>query len=185
MLRKILYGYPEFWGVVKLFLYRIVFGNNFRYGKKCRLSCKSSIRIRKGTGLLLGKSVHIADGCSIRVAGKGILSIGSNSSLSQFCVIACHNSIKIGENVMIGPNVMIYDHDHDFRSTETMNNGGYIESPVIIEDNVWIGCGTIVLKGVTISSGSVIAAGSIVTRDVSPNHLFYNHIESMAKLIQK
>lgn len=183
MLRKILYGYPEFLGLIKLFIYQIVFGKIFRYGKNCRFSCKSNIRIRKGTRLSLGKSVHITDGCSIRVAGHGSLLIDNNSCLGQFCIITCHDSIRIGKNVMIGPNVMIYDHDHDFRSNETMNAGGYICAPIVIEDNVWIGGGTIILKGVTISSGSIIAAGSIVTHDVSPNHLFYNRKENVTKRI--
>ncbi len=184
MLSKILYGYPEFIGIIKLLLYRFIFGKGFRYGSKCRFSCKSNIRIRKGSSITIGDSVHITDDCSIRVAQKGHLRIGRNSSLSQLCVVTCHHAITIGENVMIGPNVMIYDHDHNIHSTGTMNEGGYTSSPVIIEDNVWIGCGVIILKGVTISSGSVIAAGSVVTQNVSSNSLFYNRKENISKPIK-
>lgn len=174
MLRKFLYCYPEFLGLIKLFFYRIAFGRNFKFSVQSRFSSKSNIRIRPDSKITLSKYCHITDNITIRVADKGILTIGENTCIGQYSVLTCRNKIEIGNNVMIGPNVMIYDHDHDFRSTEIMNEGGYTDAPIIIEDNVWIGCGTIILKGTKISSGSVIAAGSLVTKNIPGNTLYYN-----------
>lgn len=74
---------------------------------------------------------------------------------------------------MLGPNVTMMGGDHNIYQL-----GRYMydvhekllenDLPIVIEDNVWIGAGVIVLKGVTIGTGSVIAAGSVVTKDVAP-----------------
>ena len=81
--------------------------------------------------------------------------------------------IYIGNNVMFGPNVSIVTGNH-----RTDIIGKYMidvkekketdDQDVIIEDDVWIGMGAIVLKGVTIGKGSVIGAGALITKDVSP-----------------
>jgi acetyltransferase-like isoleucine patch superfamily enzyme len=62
---------------------------------------------------------------------------------------------------MFGPFVTIHDHDHVYKNTELMKTSGYVTKPIVIEDNVWIGGNVVILKGVTIGSGSVIAAGTI------------------------
>ena len=68
--------------------------------------------------------------------------------------------IEIGSGTTIGPNVCIYDHDHNIKQGED------ITAPGRIENDVWIGAGCIILKGVTIGKNSVIAAGAVVTTDV-------------------
>jgi acetyltransferase-like isoleucine patch superfamily enzyme len=62
-----------------------------------------------------------------------------------------------------------------------MRNLGYETAPVHIEDNVWIGAGVIVLKGVTIGEGSVIAAGTVVNKDIPRNSIVYNSRELVVK----
>ncbi|QRD53838.1 acyltransferase (plasmid) [Pseudosulfitobacter pseudonitzschiae] len=70
---------------------------------------------------------------------------------------------------MIAQSVSIRDTDHVFsRTDKPMNQQGIITAPIIVEDNVWIGHGATVLKGVRIGTGSVIAAGAVVVRDVEP-----------------
>ena len=98
------------------------------------------------------------------------ISIGNNTGISG-AVIHARNSIQIGNYVSIGANVKIFDHDfhsHDYleRRVDLQNN--IITKPIIIEDDVWIGANSIILKGVKIGRASIIGAGSVVTRDIPP-----------------
>jgi len=85
------------------------------------------------------------------------------------CSIGDRTEIHAGKNVSIGNEVIIaWDcvvMDRDYHSTA---NGLEIGKPVIIENRVWIGCRSMLLKGITIGEGAVIAAGSVITKDVPP-----------------
>lgn len=175
MLRKLLYIYPEIIGYCKLLIYKFAFGRGLVIHGFPRFSCKSDIRMRKGSRLVLEDKCHIADHITLRLAGKGELIIKTGTSISQQTIITCHDKIEIGNNVMIGPNVTIYDHDHNFRKGVLMNHtGGYTTLPIVIEDNVWLGSNVIVLKGVRIGEGSVVASGSLVTKDIPAQSIVYN-----------
>ncbi|MBM2294566.1 acyltransferase [Sulfitobacter pseudonitzschiae] len=103
------------------------------------------------------------------IQGTGDFSMGRNSYLGEYSVIGCNERIEIGRDVMIAQSVSIRDTDHVFsRTDKPMNQQGIITAPIIVEDNVWIGHGATVLKGVRIGTGSVIAAGAVVVRDVEP-----------------
>jgi len=79
--------------------------------------------------------------------------------------------ITIGNNVLIGPNVVISSASHnvDYRIRNRDNDMDITGAPVVIEDNVWIGANVTVMPGVTIGRHSVVGAGSVVTRDVPPD----------------
>ena len=84
-------------------------------------------------------------------------------------MIVAHELISIGERTTVGPNVLIYDHDHAFGAKKMDSETKFITAPIEIGRNVWIGAGTIILKGVKIGDNAVIAAGSIVTKNVEKN----------------
>ena len=94
----------------------------------------------------------------------------------------CREAISIGDNTEFGPNVCIYDHDHDYKNG--LNNELYKTSPVKIGKNCWIGAGVIILRGTVIGDNSVIAAGSIVKDVVPSNSLFYNKRENCKTIIE-
>jgi acetyltransferase-like isoleucine patch superfamily enzyme len=97
---------------------------------------------------------------------NAVLSIGSNSGFSG-TVIAAAESITICDRVLCGVNSAIMDTDwHGLLPEERAARGQ--SAPVLIEDDVWIGAGVLVLKGVTIGHGTVVAAGSVVTRSLPP-----------------
>ncbi|TXI68767.1 MAG: acyltransferase [Cyclobacteriaceae bacterium] len=79
--------------------------------------------------------------------------------------IAAKTSITIGKNVRFGPYTLVMD--SDFHNVEEHSIDGR-SAPIVIEDNVWIASRAIILKGVTIGKGSVVAAGAVVTQDVPP-----------------
>jgi acetyltransferase-like isoleucine patch superfamily enzyme len=97
------------------------------------------------------------------------LKIGNNSNIGPYCYIGCSGYIEIGNNVMISPRVSIYAENHVFDRTDiTMKEQGVNRQFVKIEDDCWVAANSIILAGVTIGKGSVIAAGSIVTKDIPP-----------------
>lgn len=95
-------------------------------------------------------------------------SIGNYSGVGRNCLI--QGGVKIGEHVMMGPEVFIYTQNHNFSEIDVNidQQGWSVEEPVIIEDNVWIGSRVTILPGVTIGKGSVIGASAVVTKSVSP-----------------
>jgi lipopolysaccharide O-acetyltransferase len=103
------------------------------------------------------------------------IAIGSGVSLSRDVHIAAIASVSIGADVLMGSRVMISDHSHgcynDPHSSPT-EAPAYrplaSRGPVVIEDNVWLGDGVVVLPGVTIGFGSIIGANSVVSHDISP-----------------
>jgi acetyltransferase-like isoleucine patch superfamily enzyme len=97
------------------------------------------------------------------------LKVGDHSNIGPFAYIGCSGFISIGNNVMISPRVSIYAENHVFDNPEIlMKEQGVTQAPVIIEDDCWIASNSIILAGVTIGKGSVIAAGSVVTKDIPP-----------------
>lgn len=81
--------------------------------------------------------------------------------------IACFEKIEIGYDVAISENVVIRDSDNH----QIVSSNHQMTSPIKIEDHVWIGTNVIILKGVTVGEGSIIAAGSVVTKDIPKNSL--------------
>lgn len=121
----------------------------------------------------VGDNVSIGRYCYFTNA---TISIGKNVSIGQYCRFQSTLSrIKIGNHVMVGPNVSIHGGNHRFDVvgkymkeillTEKLPEN---DRDIIIEDDVWIGSGAIILAGVTIGEGSVIGAGSVVTKNVPP-----------------
>lgn len=95
--------------------------------------------------------------------------IQSGAYINRFSMIDASEKVEIGRDCMIGPYCYITDHDHGLKQGVSVKFQLLVGSPVIIEDDVWIGAGVIVLKGVKIGKGAVIGAGSVVTHDVPPN----------------
>lgn len=111
-----------------------------------------------------GKNVNIERGATFSTR----VSIGNNSGIGKNANIS--GAVVIGNDVMMGPNCTIYVRNHAFDRTDIAirEQGYYDEKPVVIENDVWIGGNVSILPGVHISSGAVIGAGSIVTKDVIP-----------------
>lgn len=109
-----------------------------------------------------GKNVNIEK--NARFASS--VELGDNSGLGINCRIS--GKTIIGKDVMMGPNVSIYTTNHRFdRIDIPMNQQGFSpEKPVTICDDVWIGGSSIILGGVTINKGAIVAAGAVVTKDV-------------------
>jgi acetyltransferase-like isoleucine patch superfamily enzyme len=126
----------------------------------------STIKIykEKSGQIILGNNVFLSK--NVQINSKGRFFIGDNSQVGRNTIFYCSDSIKISNNCLISWNVTFMDNDAHPIDSDTVKC-----SPICVEDNVWIGCNSIILKGVHIGKGSVVAAGSVVTKDVPPNCL--------------
>lgn len=97
---------------------------------------------------------------------KGLI-IGENSVVNARCRIDNRGGVRIGDNVSISSDVTILTADHDMDSPTFAGRN----RPVIIGDYVWVGTAAMIMPGVSIGKGAVIAAGSIVTKNVAPYHV--------------
>ena len=117
--------------------------------------------------------------CLLCQCGKHIF-IGDKSVINDNCTMMDENHIRIGDQVLIAPNVQFYTATHPIDYNERFvenwdENSGELffrtrSLPITVEDNVWIGGGSIILAGITIGTGSVIGAGSVVTK-INPGKL--------------
>lgn len=126
---------------------------------------------------------HCTMGALLQALYGGKIEIGENTYIGPSTIIQSKESVKIGNGVIIANSVLIVDNNNhptepamrqkmsacdDFLNDELWS-WKYAESkPIVIEDNVWIGRDSRILKGVTIGKGSIVALGSIVTKDVPP-----------------
>lgn len=135
----------------------------------------------------IGDNVHINNGkrfnqigrqqpCYFIVYNDAVLKLGNNVGMSATAIV-CFKSITIGNNVKIGGNVVIYDTDfHSLDKIDRRDSKLDQEKKqcrdVVIEDDVFIGAHSIILKGVTIGEGSIIGAGSVVSKSVPKNEIW-------------
>ena len=99
---------------------------------------------------------------------SGKLVIGDNVGISEFCYFAVRGDISIGDNVIFGPGVKIFSENHSFKLFEKVFRlQEEIRNKVVIGNNDWIGSNSIILPGVTIEDNAVIAAGSVVNKNIN------------------
>lgn len=152
---------------VRILVYRIM---GTKIGKRCRLARVDISRNPWDIELLPG--VALDSGVTLLSTGPRQtsyrISIGENTYVNRQTFFDASIEIKVGKNVLIGPFCYITDHDHGTASDSPYASQPLEESAVFIGDNVWIGAGVTVLKGVHIGDNAVLAAGSVVTSDVPP-----------------
>lgn len=117
--------------------------------------------------LILNGTVRVGRGVIIEIQKSACLEIGKNVCVNSNVSIICAQSIKIGDNTGIGWDTEICDTDYH----QILREGAVITAPIEIGSHVFIGRRILIMKGVKIGDGSVIAAGAIVTRDVPPKCL--------------
>lgn len=163
------------WNFLRLNAIKLFCRGKLKSGCIQLISPKTEIAIGKNGQAVFDDCIHTESNVLISVKDGGKLTCGK-IYVNRNSMIVCREQIYIGDGTTIGPNVVIYDHDHDIK-----NIGELKKEKVIIGKNVWIGSGAIILKGVTIGDNAVIAAGTIVSKDVPENTAVRNQITNVYK----
>lgn len=161
---------------------------NIKCGKNVKFEDYSEIHGLCKIGLNFGDNVTIGRGTLIRPSsyygkdlGEGLI-IGNNSSIGPYGYVGCSGKIQIGNNVMFGPKCSLFAENHNFSNKNvSIKSQGVNQKGIIIEDDCWIGSNVIILDGVKIGKGSVIGAGTIVTRDIPENSVVIDKRDKMIK----
>lgn len=138
-------------------------------------SCGATIRIFNGVVLTLrdkgkirfGKRVKI-DARAVVASNGGEIIVGDNVGIGRNNMIVSLEKITIGDGTTLAPNVLIYDHDHEFDAQTGVKQREYRRSPVVIGKNCWIGANTVILRGTVLGDNCLVGAGCVL-KGVFPN----------------
>jgi acetyltransferase-like isoleucine patch superfamily enzyme len=127
-------------------------------------------RIRFRGGFMAGRGVWL------QTIGEGQLTLGANVNVSDWVHIGALDHVTIGDGCLMGSKVLITDHSHGTvadiaQPTPLRPDARPLRSkgPVVLEDNVWLGDGVVVLPGVRIGSNAIVGANSVVTHNIPSN----------------
>lgn len=118
------------------------------------------------------RNVHVGSGTRIgrrsflKTDGVGRIDIGENVTINDGATIVAYEHVSIGDHAMIGEYVSIRDANHGTKRNELVRLQPHSAAPIRIGTDAWVGRGVCVLKGVQIGDGAVVAANSVVTKDV-------------------
>lgn len=151
---------------IKLLFLKMRGGGAVRCGRGLCVHPSMKLAVRRGGSLVLRNRVTAASQTMLLVERGARLMLGRHVSLSRGVQIVCHDQIEIGAETMLANNVMIFDHDHDFRAPGGLAERKYRTAPVVIGKNVWIGANAVILRGTTIGDNAVVGAGCVVKGEV-------------------
>ncbi|KAA6340154.1 putative acetyltransferase [termite gut metagenome] len=145
---------------------------NITIGKNTIIEANVSFHTIYGGKIRIGKNCEIRRGCQFLTYGGDIF-IGNNSSVNPYTIVYGQGDIKVGNYVRIAAHCILIPSNHIFSDINIpICMQGLINKGIIIEDDVWIGCGVRILDGVTIEKGCVIGAGSVVTHSTVPYSVY-------------
>lgn len=143
--------------IIKLFHWRA-----FRFYMIERFSPNTSLYFTGRGEISLGKYVTAHTHVRLIVGENAKLIIDDNVRFNYGCIVTAMKYIHISKNVGFGPNVLIYDHDHDFRVPGGVMEKKFKKGSVTIGEDTWIGANTIILRDTKIGANCVVAAGSVI-----------------------
>lgn len=127
------------------------------------------IQVTDGGVLQIGRGATFGRGVTL-IAKGGALIVGERSQVGPWSTLVARGDVEIGDDCLIAERVSIRDQDHeiDRDALIPIRLAGMRTASIRIGNDVWIGAGAIILRGVTIGHGAVVAANAVVTRDVGP-----------------
>ena len=161
-MKKVIIGCKSVFTYMK---YKILYGSRIQMAKINSLKGRIEIDLFSDAKCRIGNFLMTAGPFYIKCTDKAEITIGDNCFFNHNCSLTAAGNIVIGNQCMFANNFVVVDHDHDRKDGKILKE--LVSAPVKIGNNVWCGANVTVLKGVTIGDGAVIAAGSVVNRDVA------------------
>lgn len=152
--------------VIKIFILKLKYRSRIDIPFIVNLSISSVIKIDKLSSISIGRRVSTSKDVYISAVSGGKIKIGDGVFFNQRCLMVSRLSISIENNCIFGPNVTVYDHDHEFDKEEGISLNSYKESDVVIGEGTWVGANAIILKGTNIGRNCIVAAGAIVKGNI-------------------
>ncbi len=127
------------------------------------------LKIEPAGEIRFGRFVWIGDGAKIR-CHEGVVEIGEKTVMGQECTISAYQRVRIGNECVIADRAMFIDFDHGMVEVERpIRLQGIYKRDVEVGNNVWIGYGACILRGVSVGDNAVVGTNSVVTKDVPAN----------------
>ena len=127
------------------------------------------LQIGRGARIELGRWCWLGHGTKVR-CHEGVVSIGAKTVMGQECTISAYRQVSIGRECVIADRVMLIDFDHGVTEVEKpIRLQGIYKREVHVGNNVWIGYGACILRGVTVGDNAIIGTNAVVTGDVPAN----------------
>ncbi|RLD63736.1 MAG: hypothetical protein DRJ01_02990 [Bacteroidetes bacterium] len=177
---------------------RIKIGKNFQcntfphvlINKNCKIIIKNNVVFRRdvelrshGTSkIVINNNVRIDRGVRILAANESKIRINSGTRIGLYSVLNGGDDINIGEKNLISGFVYLQTSMHNHKKGKSVQEQGYLHSPITLENDVWIGTHAVILPGCNIGQGAVIGSNAVVTKSVSPESVIGG---VPAKLIKK
>jgi acetyltransferase-like isoleucine patch superfamily enzyme len=120
-----------------------------------------------GGRILLAERAHVKRG-TILEAGWGSICIGQDSTISYSTIVYGYGGVTIGNRVLIANHVLLTTADHSYEGRRPVCLQPMRYTPIVIEDDVWVGAGAAILMGVRIGQGAIVGAHALVRQDVPP-----------------
>ncbi|MGE7307315.1 acyltransferase [Priestia megaterium] len=156
---------------------KLFYGNKLKFkllqllGKSCSVQIRGNGRVNFGRKLYTRSNFHL-------LVENGKCDIGNNCFFNHNCSITCIEDIKIGDRCTFGNNVVLVDHDHNFRESSL---NPLLSGEISIGEGTWVGANVVILRGSKIGRNCVIAAGSIVKGDIPDNSIYLQKREVTIK----
>jgi acetyltransferase-like isoleucine patch superfamily enzyme len=155
--------------LIRLGIRRVRHGRRLKLDGVAFIGPGCQIQVGRTGRLELGRWSWVGHGCKLR-CHEGVVSIGAKTVMGQECTISAYQHVSIGRECVIADRVMMIDFDHGMVEVDRpIRLQGIYKRDVKIGNNVWIGYGACILRGVTVGDNAVIGTNAVVTRDVPAN----------------
>lgn len=175
-----------FWkafAVLRFYVCRIYYQKKFTVNGISAFGKNIRFLINDNSQIIFKGRVIAADNVELQSSGKLVL--GSGTTINRYSRIVAYDHIEMGDNVMLAEFVTIVDHDHKYLlNDDDLVFSGYEAKPIKIGSNVWIGEKSSILKGCTVGDNVIIAAHSLVTKDVPSNSIVGGVPAKVLKVIE-